>query len=791
MTRARRAAWAVLLLAVAAASARQSAGPALIPNGSFETVSGSTPEGWSTHTWGGQARFSLADEGRTGARSVRIDSDAGADAAWHRTATLRSWSRYRLTAWIRTQGVAAQGDRGALINLHGRPEHTRAVTGTRDWTRVEMEFDSGADDAVQVNCLLGYHGLARGTAWFDDVSLELLSTHQPAPAVTIDATAPGEPISKYLYSQFIEHLGRCIYGGIWAEMLEDRKFFYPPGNRDSPWKVFGGARVEMDRQRPFVGDQSPQITVARGAPGGIRQEGLALVAGRPCTGHIWLAGDTSAAPVTVALAWGDSNAERLTVRIPRLGGRWTRTSLRFAPPASADNARLEIASSGTGSFRVGTVSLMPADNVRGMRSDTLRLLKELNAPLYRWPGGNFVSGYDWRDGIGDRDRRPPRKNPAWLGVEHNDFGMHEFMDFCREVGAEPLVVVNTGFGDSHSAMQEVEYANGPPSSPMGRWRARNGHGEPFRVKWWGVGNEMYGPWQLGHMALDQYIIKHNEFVDRMRKVDPTIKVVAVGDAGRWSEGMLRNAADRMDLISEHFYVQERPGVASHVAQVPAAIRAKAEAHRRYRQTIPGLASRDIRIAMDEWNYWYGPHVFGELGTRYFVKDGLGIAAGLHEYFRNTDIIFMANYAQTVNVIGAIKTSRTTAAFETTGLVLKLYRDHWGTIPLRVSGSPPPVDVAAALTEDRRTLTLGIVNPTGEAQTVKLAYSGIRPGTAGRAWRMANPDPMAHNDPSDPHRVRIEPVPAAALGDSVTVPPYSVTVYAVPAGPQAARGRRER
>ena len=113
---------------------------------------------------------------------------------------------------------------------------------------------------------------------------------------------------------------------------------------------------------------------------------------------------------------------------------------------------------------------MPADNVRGIRRDTLALLKQLNAPIYRWPGGNFVSGYDWRDGIGPRDRRPPRTNPAWTGVEHNDFGIDEFLDFCHEIDAEPMIAVNTGFGDDYSAAQEVEYATARADTIGGSWR---------------------------------------------------------------------------------------------------------------------------------------------------------------------------------------------------------------------------------------------------------------------------------------------------------------------------------
>jgi alpha-N-arabinofuranosidase len=344
----------------------------------------------------------------------------------------------------------------------------------------------------------------------------------------------------------------------------------------------------------------------------------------------------------VSLVWGAGESERQTIAVGKLSSKYATKPLRFRAGGSTDKGRLEIIGSGKGTFRIGTVSVMPADNIKGMRPDTLKLLKELNSPIYRWPGGNFASGYDWRDGIGDRDKRPPLRNPAWQGLEQNDFGFDEFMEFCREIGTEPLVTVNSGFGDDHSAVEEVEYANGSTETPMGRWRAENGHREPYGVKWWCIGNEMYGRWQLGYISLEQYVRKHNLFAKAMRKVDPAVKLTAVGEVGRWSEGMLRNCADYMDLISEHFYKGEKESVMEHVRQAPDAVRGIVTPHRDYRKRFESLKGKDIRIAIDEWNYWYGDHVYGELGTRYFMKDALGVAAGLHEMISNSDIVFMAN-----------------------------------------------------------------------------------------------------------------------------------------------------
>jgi alpha-N-arabinofuranosidase len=621
--------------------------------------------------------------------------------------------------------------------------------------------------------------------------------------VSIDAQKKSEPISPYIYGQFIEHLGRCIYGGIWAEMLDDRKFYYPvPANRDiwrltdaqarvlaaSPWKVIGpNESVQMVKENAFVGEHSPQIKAPGDTPVGIYQEELGIAKGKTYVGYIWLAGDKSVGPVTVTLTWGEGDKDRSTTTIKDVSPKYTRATFRFIARADSGNGRLTISTSGKGTLKIGCASLMPSDNVEGFRKDTLALLKQLNAPVYRWPGGNFVSGYDWRDGLGDRDKRPTRTNPAWTGIETNDMGMHEFVRFCELVGAEPMIAVNTGFGDAYSAAAEVEYANGSKKTLMGAKRAADGHSDPFGVKWWCVGNEMWGDWQLGYMALNQYVLKHNWVEEKMRQVDPTIKTVGSGDVGNagprsWSRGMLTSCADHMNLLSEHFYCQERANdLVAHVRQVPNQVKRIADAHREFRKSIPALQGKDVRVALDEWNYWYGPHVFGELGTRYFLKDGLGIAAGLHEYFRNSDIIFMANYAQTVNVIGCIKTSKTAAAFETTALPLMLYRKQFGTIPIQaqVADGNSPLDVSAALTADGKTLTIGVVNPTYDLYQVKLNLNAVAVKGSAQTWVIAGDDPMAYNDPGQEPKITVADMGDTSLTETVWIKPLSISLFRAP------------
>jgi alpha-N-arabinofuranosidase len=627
----------------------------------------------------------------------------------------------------------------------------------------------------------------------------------PDMTVTIDTTAMREPISPYVYGQFIEHLGRCIYGGLWAEMLEDRKFFYPvtgeapawemftPGEPSwegeghpyellvrSPWMVLGPKdAVEMVTEGAFVGEHSPRMTLpGDGTAAGLQQERLGLEVGRDYTGRIVLAGDPSAAPVEVSLVWGTGASGRDTVVIQGLADEYVTHPLRFTSGGTTDNGRLEITSRGSGQLTIGTASLMPADNILGWRADTVALVKELDSPVYRWPGGNFVSGYDWKDGIGDPDRRPPRKNPAWKGVESNDVGLHEFMDLMGEIDAEPYVAVNTGLGDAASAAEQVQYANGSVDTPMGRLRAENGHPEPFGIHWWAIGNEMYGDWQLGHMPLADYIEKHKEVVDAMRAEDPGLRPIAVGAVGEWSKAMLANAADHMALLSEHLYWQDEDDVPAHVEQVVMGIRRVAEAHRGYRQELASLEGKDIRIALDEWNYWYGPFEYGELGTRYFLQDGLGIAAGLHEMFRNSDLFFMANYAQTVNVIGAIKTTKTAAEMEPTGLALALYRHRFGTVPVAVETDTAPLDVAAAWTVDRTALTVAVVNPTAEEQILALDVRGAEPTGPGMRFLLTGANKWAYNEPGRPRGVDVTHTSLTEGAGRIVAPPLSVTLQVI-------------
>jgi alpha-L-arabinofuranosidase len=750
----------------------------VLQNPSAETVDGSTVKGWSYDARARNVIHFYDNIAHEGDKSLFINADRMAEGRWSSKVLLKPWSKYRFTGWIKTENIVSEQGKGAGFRIEGLEVAPNGFQGTNDWTKVSYEFETGNNDCCVIACVLDIENSAKGRAWFDDMKIELLSSEKIVTNVLINTSKRAEPMPVYIYGQFIEHLGRCIYGGIWAEMLEDRKFWYAPGSRESVWKISGEKElISMDSNDPFTGSQTPVLTADGDKKAILYQENLGLKENLAYTGHIILKATAGIQKVLITLKW-DDKAE--VAELSGLTEKYTSYDLNFKSARLVHDAVLSVEPVGKGKVWVGTVSLMPSDNIEGFRSDVLALLRELNSPVYRWPGGNFVSGYNWRDGIGDRDKRPPRKNPAWQGVEANDVGIHEFMRLCELINTEPYIAVNAGLGNSSEAMAEVEYTNGNENSPMGKLRSGNGHASPWKVKFWSIGNEMYGDWQLGHMSTEQFVAKNNEFADKMRSADPGIKLISVGDLGDWDKMILSNCSDRMDYLSEHFYRQDYHGggLMTHVKQIPDAIREKAVAHREYRNSIPALKGKDIRICMDEWNYWYGPHIYGELGTRYFFRDAMGIAAGLNEYSKNSDIIFMANYAQTVNVIGCIKTNTTNSVFDATGQVLKLYRQKFGFIPVEISGDTRPLDIGATLTNNGDTLTVSVVNPTHEAVNFPISVLGTNFSRDHEIWRVVAPDEMSTNEPGREPAVTIRGPETSEFNGRLKVGAASITIFRI-------------
>jgi alpha-N-arabinofuranosidase len=663
---------------------------------------------------------------------------------------------------------------------------------------------------------------------------------------TIDAGQTGAPISPYIYGQFIEHIGDLVNRSVWAEMIDDRKFYYPivshpvePGPERGPmrrrhtnrWMPVGPEdAVVMDREHPYVGDQTPVIKLAGAEQRGIRQSGLRLRKGKAYTGRIVLAADPGA-KVSVRLIWGANPGDQQTVPVSGVRADFAKFPLKFTAEGSTDEGVIEVLGTGQGTYRVGAISLMPADNIRGFRPDLIALLKAQHSGMYRFPGGNFLSAHDWQDAIGDPDKRPPTWDPVWSALQPNDVGTDEFLTMCELLGVDAFISVNSGFGDARCAAEEVEYVNGSVDTPMGKLRAANGHPAPYNVKWWGIGNEMYGDWQFGNMALKQYVIKHNMFAKAMRKVDPTIKLLATGatpdemtiyghslrltgklipDWGSeadWTGGLFTHCLDNVDIMSEHFYAYPgqrfdhssgiRPGKFSRAnymvkvdepltefARRPAnRVRNKVEAYEEYRNRIPGLKNKPVPMAIDEWAYARPSN----------LKSSLADAFVLQEMFRHSDLIIMAGHTMATS---SVEFNTDGAALNATGLMFKLYRDHFGTVPIRVTGNSPvpaplypvgadqpkvnagsptyPLDVSAALSSDGKRLTIAVVNATESAQTLHIELKGIGVAPTGKLWRLTGPTLTASTGLNS-HDVQVTEM-AASRANTLDVAPISINIY---------------
>jgi len=672
----------------------------------------------------------------------------------------------------------------------------------------------------------------------------------PTPVnAVIDAGKTFAPINPNLYGMFIEHAGGLVYRGMWAEMIDDRKFYNPITSQDAAPAGrarggrgrFGGAprrwilvgpdeSVTMDTQNAYVGDHSPAIALSSNEPRGIRQAGLTLIQGKDYTGCIVLAGNTTT-QVSVSLVWGTGATGRQTVAINNLTPAYTKFPFAFKSPVDAADAQLEITATGTGILHIGVISLMPTDNIEGWKHEVIAVLKSLRSGLYRWPGGNFVSAHDWRDAIGDPDLRPPTWDPVWNALQPNDIGTDEFMTLCRLVEVEPYITVNSGSGEARSAAEYVEYANGPVTTRMGAMRAANGHPEPYRVKFWNIGNEMWGDWQFGYMSLSHYQTKHNLFAKAMRKVDPNIILIASGampdtmtgskmslklgdklvpdylGPADWTGALFLNCLDNMDMISEHYYNYNTHFDLAQGKQVPNDpneplvdwmrrpanhIRIKYEEYQEYLKLIPALKEKPVPIALDEYAYAGG----GRGGSNYKVVPAY--AWNFHEMFRHSDLFQLGSLTF---ITGTYTAAGGKAILNPVGMLFKFYRDYYGTIPVEVSGNSPqpkpkdppggeqpvvhagsdtfPLDVAAAWNTDRKALIVAVINPTESPQALSLKIRGAEFSGKGTLRRMAPESLTATVVIGKEPGVKIEEQALDTIPVNPTFAPFSVNIYEFP------------
>jgi len=449
----------------------------------------------------------------------------------------------------------------------------------------------------------------------------------------------------------------------------------------------------------------------------------------------------------------------------------------------------------------------PLADESGLRTDVLDALREQKYTTIRYPGGNFLSGYNWLDGVGPKAQRPRRRELAWQSLETNQFGTNEFIEFCRKIDTIPMLAVNMGTNNIQAAGDLVEYCNAPTGTYYADLRASHGYRDPHNVPLWCVGNEMDGPWQIGHMEMQEYGLKALEAAKIMKWHDPTIKTVLCGSSNdrmptypEWDRTALEIAWEQMDYLSIHYYAGNRDNDT-------ASFLANAVLFEEYVDTLAATtryvkakrrSKHDVFLSWDEWQVWYkgdslqgswteAPHLAEE---RYNLEDALVVGQWLNVFLRKADVLKIACVAQIVNVISWMHTKTDGLLKFPSFYVFKLVSNHARGHALDVAVKGPQVetkqfdlvpalDVSASYDEATGNGAVFIVNRSQtDAITTDVVWQSGQPDSIAEAWQLAGTDVKAENSWDDPNRITAQSIQPPVLdGGKATLrlPPLSFTV----------------
>jgi alpha-L-arabinofuranosidase len=434
----------------------------------------------------------------------------------------------------------------------------------------------------------------------------------------------------------------------------------------------------------------------------------------------------------------------------------------------------------------------PLSDDDGIRRDVLAALKRLRMPILRYPGGNYVSGYRWRDGVGPKEERATRMELAWHDLEPNTFGTNEFVAFCRKLGAEPYMAVNAGDGDMREARDWLEYCNGTKDTTLVKLRRAHGYDAPHGIKYWSIGNEVDGPWQIGYKTPEEYARTYTEFAKVMKWTDPSIRLLAAGVslwAPSWVERvqlLMEHAPKLIDYMAIHWYVgnnaergYRNDDFASYMAlseKMDAMLSGTAGIIRAMSTALK--LERDIPIAVDEWNVWYRVHNEGKLEEIYNLEDALVVAMHFNAFFRHAKSVKMANIAQIVNVIAPVMTTPEGMTLQSTFFPFELYASTAGDVALDpywdgATFQTPEhtlrvLDVSATLDSHSRRLAVYLVNRSRVGQSTTVELQRGRFAERGELRVIGGSDVKAANTAATPDAVGVRSVAVAGGGTTITL-----------------------
>ncbi len=654
--------------------------------------------------------------------------------------------------------------------------------------------------------------------------------------IRIDPQTALGTIDPMIYGVNVEHLERMVYDGYWAELIANRKFAghdidpFRSGRahpapwrrefRDEPpfgivahWHPFGnGPAVEYvhDNTVYYSGRQSQRIDLVcdDGQRHGVAQSGVEVQGGTAYQLRAVLRAEPGISGIQLALS---RNCGLLEITGSDLSQSWQTFEMSLVPKASG-SFDFQITATGRGRVWLGAVSLMKDAHwaAGGVRQDVAESLKQAGITTIRWPGGNFVSDYNWELGIGPSDRRPTVLNRAWGEYESHDLGTDEFLNHCEQWDVTPFVTVNAGSGTAAEAAAWVEYCNGSPDTAYGGRRAANGREAPYGVRYWSIGNEMWGNFQVGHLDAETYARRCVEFATAMRAVDPSIHLTAVGHVrntlGRWNERVAEVVGPHVDAVAVHSYTLN-----------PSALPTEPDPDEKYLAIVAGAdsASRLLDDTIEVIDgHWSGPEraeiSYDEYGVRenlrlttpwkerYTLRDGLclaGIIQALQERSERIRIGAMFGYC---NRLGLIDTQPDAVLLTPYYHAFALMANNAGAVAVAsfcdvdtfsTAGlaTEPPLQgapwlkVAASASADRDRVFLSVINRHPEAAILAdITVDG--PGklqSAARRHCLGGSGPLARNEFGAPPQVWCSESELALEidGDSArySFPPHSLTV----------------
>lgn len=679
------------------------------------------------------------------------------------------------------------------------------------------------------HCPTGSTG--RATIWIDD---SVRSTHK---------------VSPRLFGKFCEHLGSNIYNGMEAQILLNPTFgrwsFTASGDPIS--RPDGGVAFEPDSAR--IEQQARRTGERMGlhdaalllrdlgdgcAFGWVRLGGVEDVRTSPdCGPHgdraqrVEVLGDASqplgiaqrtylplhrtwgyefrivarafeGTTVTLSLApvepGGQAGSALASAEI-ELGTGWgTAHGTLYVPVGPAVDLEgifeLSLTAASGANVVIDRLLLYPDDHVGHADPDVIRMLRESGLPLLRWPGGNFVSGYHWRDGVGAVDARPTLPNPAWPGLEPNLFGTDEFVAFCRQVGCEPMICVNAGSGSPEEAAAWVEYCNGTPDTPMGRLRADQGHPEPYGVRIWEIGNEVHGDWQVGWTTAGGYVDRYRRFASAMRAVDPAIEILACGEQllgleSEWNRRLIDEGGETLQTITDHLLTGGSVGRDTSPVELYHAFMGYAGTLGSFYQPMvertEARGIEDPHIAVTELQLF--AHFSGQprprkalrperLPTPATISEALYVLTMINAFIRTHGTVELLTHSATVNHGGGLRKTRERVWANPVHYAHQLAAAMSGGTPVQVKvacdtyattrsfghipahSNVPVLDAVAAISADGSQLIVMLMNrsATGSAIDLAVVPGHLAVGPQVDVVLLAGDTMYDRNTPAEPERI---------------------------------------